>query len=341
MSKRISTDTLFKALFHVLFWGTLVIFPLFFSPQKSIIAPKTPVSYAAIIGFAGFTLIIFFLNSNWLIPKILHKKGVLYYVMSLFGLISISSITLQSIRNIFMSAGSPSSFQSIAILPLVMVTAISTGYGLLSYFNDQEKLKQAQEAERMQSELSFLRSQISPHFIFNVLNGLVYLIHKNSPDAKTVVLKLADLMRYMLYESDVTKVPLSKEIEYLQNYIDLQRLRFDEDVDVKCKIKIPDNNYHIEPMLLIPFVENAFKHGVAMVENPCIYINIYQNDEKLHFDVKNTVGQNPTEKKDKESGIGMNNVLRRLELLYPQNHQLLINQLPDWYEVSLELKLKN
>ncbi len=341
MSKKISTDTLFKALFHILFWGILIIFPLFFGPQKTFVLPKNPISFSSILSLTGFNAIVFFLNSDWLIPKILHKKGVLCYVLSLFGLISVSYLILQSLRDIILNTGSPSSFKSFAIVPLIMVTAISTGYGLLSYFNDQEKLRQAEEAERMQSELSFLRSQISPHFIFNVLNGLVYLIHKNSPDAKTVVVKLADLMRYMLYESDVSKVPLKTEIEYLQNYIDLQKLRFDGDVEVKCDIQTPKSNYFIEPMLLIPFVENAFKHGVAMVQHPSIDIKLYQQDEKLFFEVKNTVGRNPDEKKDNESGIGMKNVQRRLELLYPQNHLLSIKYLQVSYEVALELKLKS
>jgi two-component system, LytTR family, sensor kinase len=341
MPKRISSDTLFKVLFHILFWGILIIFPLFFGRQKNFNLSKTSLSFTAILLVTGFNVVFFFVNSEWLIPKILHKKGVLYYVLSLFGLISVSFLILQSLRSFILNTDNASSFKSFAIVPLIIVSAVSTGYGLLAYFNDQEKLKQAQESERMQSELSFLRSQISPHFIFNVLNGLVYLIHKNSPDAKTVVVKLADLMRYMLYESDVSKVPLNTEIEYLQNYIDLQKLRFDDDVEVKCEISVSKSNYFIEPMLLIPFVENAFKHGVAMVQNPSISIKLHQEDEQLYFIVKNTVGQNPDEKKDNESGIGMKNVERRLELLYPQNHILTIKHLQVSYEVALELKLKS
>jgi two-component system, LytTR family, sensor kinase len=341
MPKRISTDTIFKVIFHILFWGILIVFPLFFGRQKALNLSKIPISFTAILAVTGFNAIVFFFNSEWLIPKILHKKGVLYYVLSLFGLIATSFLILQSLRGIILDTDNPSSFRAFAMLPLIIVTAISTGYGLLSYFSEQEKLKQAQESERMQSELSFLRSQISPHFIFNILNGLVYLIHKNSPDAKTVVVKLADLMRYMLYESDVSKVPLNTEIEYLQNYIDLQKLRFDDDVEVKCEISMPKNNYFIEPMLLIPFVENAFKHGVVMVENPIISIKLHQQDEKLYFEVKNTVGRNPDEKKDNDSGIGMKNVLRRLELLYPENHVLSIKNLQVSYEVALELKLKS
>lgn len=223
------------------------------------------------------------------------------------------------------------------IIALVLVTAISTGYGLLSYVAVQEKMQQEKQKERLKSELSFLRSQISPHFIFNILNSIVYLIRSKSDLAEPVTLKLSDLMRYMLYESENNQIPLEKEILYVENYIELQKVRFEDDVAIWYKLEGTPHSQIIEPMLLIPFVENAFKHGVGMVLEPTIDIDLKITEKDLFFVVKNKISQELSEDKDDSSGIGLKNVQRRLELLYPNSHHLEINKKDGWFMVTLRL----
>ncbi|GAC1705381.1 MAG: hypothetical protein NVS9B7_10510 [Flavisolibacter sp.] len=148
-------------------------------------------------------------------------------------------------------------------------------------------------------------------------------------------------MQYMLYETDEEKVPLKNEANYLQNYIDLQQQRFGSKVKMKVGIDIPDHQFSIEPMLLIPFVENAFKHGVGFIKDPQIDIKLYMKNNLLYFNVRNKYNGLTGETKDKTSGIGLQNVTRRLSLLYPEKHSLLINKDPEFFNISLQITLTN
>jgi two-component system LytT family sensor kinase len=147
-------------------------------------------------------------------------------------------------------------------------------------------------------------------------------------------------MQYMLYETDEDKVLLQSEIEYLQSYIDLQRQRFSEKLKLHVSLDVKENWHTIEPMLLIPFVENAFKHGTGLIQNPEIEIELMAEHDKLYFIVKNKFIQTETVK-DKTSGIGLVNVKRRLELLYGNRQQLTINKTNDWFTASLQLTFKS
>jgi two-component system, LytTR family, sensor kinase len=342
---RILADRAYKLLFHLLFWGLLLVLPMVIRPRIIIISQEVALAQMLIV--AGTSVPLFFLNSDYLIPKVLPRKGSVVYMIYLALLLALSVMFASLLRAHLLplvANGSaippfPSAF------PVIFVAAISTAYGLVVYFNEQEKAKaiemqqyQAQQAERLQSELAFLRSQISPHFIFNVLNSLTYLIHTNSPEAKSVVVKLADLLRYMLYESDDTRVGLTKEIDYLKNYIDLQQMRFADDVDVRVHLQCSEHG-SIEPMLLIPFVENAFKHGIASIQDPFVEVRLHCNGETLCFEVQNRNNAASTST-DTLSGIGLRNVRRRLELLYPQSHQLAINDQGGLYQVILQLTIK-
>jgi sensor histidine kinase YesM len=184
-----------------------------------------------------------------------------------------------------------------------------------------------------------LRSQINPHFIFNILNNLVALEQMKSPELGPTILKLSGLMQYMLYDTDEERVSLSREVEYLQSYIDLQRQRFGQKVPITVLLETPPGEYEIEPMLLIPFVENAFKHGVGLIENPGIEISLRVRGGVLYFSVRNKYNPDSREIKDKGSGIGLGNVRRRLKLLYAAQHRLLVSHGEGWFLVSLELNL--
>src|SRR5690606_22449231 len=191
-----------------------------------------------------------------------------------------------------------------------------------------EKEQKERQAEQLAMELKFLRSQISPHFLFNVLTNLVSLARKKSDLMEPSLIMLSDLMRYMLYDSEIRKVPLEKEVAYLKSYIALQQLRFGDDTPIETLIDVaPDQEQlHIEPMLLIPFVENAFKHGIGWIADPWISIRLVVADNRLTFTVRNRYAINGSDSKDSSSGIGLANVGTRLKLLYPDQHILAVRQ---------------
>jgi two-component system, LytTR family, sensor kinase len=192
--------------------------------------------------------------------------------------------------------------------------------------------------ENLKTELSFLRSQVSPHFMFNVLNNMVSLARKKSDLLEPSLIKLSSLLRYMLYETD-EKVPLQKEIEYLQSYIDLQQQRFGSTIKIEAEMHAGDAYLEIEPMLLIPFVENAFKHGTGMIDDAEINIELKVEKCLLTFSARNKFNEASVEMKDKTSGIGLVNVQRRLSLLYDTRHSLMITKQGSWFVVSLQILL--
>ena len=202
-----------------------------------------------------------------------------------------------------------------------------------------ERRAKEKETENLKTELAFLRSQVSPHFMFNVLNNMVSLARKKSEQLEPSLIKLSSLLRYMLYETDEEKVLLEREVEYLQSYIDLQKQRFGSKVKVNLCIEKFDKSYLIEPMLLIPFVENAFKHGTGLLPNAEINIELKAKKNLLQFMVNNYYDSSTQEIKDKTSGIGLQNVRRRLNLLYGNEHALLITNKENRFSVSLQLNL--
>jgi LytS/YehU family sensor histidine kinase len=194
------------------------------------------------------------------------------------------------------------------------------------------------ENENLKTELSFLRSQVSPHFLFNVLNNMVAMARLKSDQLEPSLIRLSGLMRYMLYESDETSVTLLRETEYVNSYIELQKIRYTNPQFIKVQIDKGDSQ-RIEPMLLIPFIENAFKHGASGLEDPVIDISLKISDGLLDYRVKNRYDPNTEEIRDRTSGIGLPNVIRRLNLLYDQKHILTIRKEDGWFTVSLQIKL--
>jgi len=322
---------------HLAFWAFVLALPFLLHPSASgtskvrVVQMFTITEFFAI--FAFINIPFFYLNSEILIPKILQKKGIWAYLLAIIILLLGAFIFNLLIREYFfpnqLVPRTGSAFQ------LLFFLTVSASYRIIFDYVKNEQEKKEQETEKLKSELSFLRSQISPHFIFNVLNSIVALSRRKPERVESVVVKLSDLMRYMLYESDDAKVTIEREIQYLRAYIELQQLRFGDDVEINFYDNQIDKFQFIEPMLLIPFVENAFKHGVGMILNPTI--NVYLNTEsnRLVFEVKNKVNRQFKEVKDHSSGIGLNNVKRRLELLYPDNHQLTTKDEDGFYLIKL------
>ncbi|MBN2638498.1 MAG: histidine kinase [Bacteroidales bacterium] len=201
----------------------------------------------------------------------------------------------------------------------------------------QEKVRKEIEKQKLVSELSFLKSQVNPHFLFNSLNGIYALAIKKSDKTPDAVLQLSDLLRHMLYDADEDKVLLSKEVDYLKNYIQLQKLRLPANADITFETTNLTSDFEIEPLLFIPFVENAFKHGVD-AHGSEIKINLVVADNQLHFSVLNRVSE--AKSKDKASGIGLSNVKKRLDLHYGGRYSLNYGAEKGYFRVDLKLNLK-
>ncbi|MBE9583418.1 histidine kinase [Mucilaginibacter sp. JRF] len=234
--------------------------------------------------------------------------------------------------------GGPGAFIPI-LSPFIAVLCSFCYLVLLNNAERQQALKE-RETVHLRTELNFLRSQINPHFLFNILNNLTSLARKRSEQMEPAIINLSQLMRYMLYESDDNKVPLVKEVEYLKSYIDLQMLRFGDEVSVATEL---DENYGdnmIDPMLLIALVENAFKHGTEENENASILIQLKVNQQTntLHFTVINSFIK--SENKEDNSGIGLKNLRRRLAILYPQKHSLRIENNGLLFTAQLNIELE-
>jgi LytS/YehU family sensor histidine kinase len=219
-------------------------------------------------------------------------------------------------------------------------TLIISIYAMLIRFSidwfDAQKFKDELIKERQASEIALLRSQVNPHFLFNTLNNIYSLVYNKSEEAPEAVMKLSSIMRYMLYDSNTDVVALNKEIEYLNSFIELQQLRIMQKDFVQIKVTGSMENRTIAPMLLIPFVENAFKHGEKN-HSPGIIIHLNIKPDKLIFTVENNIkaiNQTPPEE---SGGFGLENIKRRLGLLYPDKHELTLNKSEDKFKIELTI----
>lgn len=290
-----------------------------------------------------FLISFFYLNAFLLFPQLFYKRKYILYLLAVTGCFAIISLEGGLLRQHFQSA-SAMHFEwqkhlFFIFFIFIFILACSIAYRTIRDKIVADNLAQEKENEFLKTELSLLRSQVSPHFMFNVLNNMVALARKQSDQLEPSLIKLSSLMRYMLYETDEAKVSLEKETEYLQSYIDLQQQRFGKKVTINTSFHQPDKTYFIEPMLLIPFVENAFKHGTGMIENAMINIELSAANGQLEFVVQNKYNSISNEIKDKASGIGLTNVGRRLELLYYDDHELTIEKNNDLFTVKLQIQL--
>jgi len=287
-----------------------------------------------------FWILLFYLNTSYLIPKFLYeRKYILFSIIQLllFALIIVSH------KIFFELIITTKSFILAISLKYNFIPFLFTVLGSIAIKSVSDRIRadgdaSERQSEALKSELAFLRSQINPHFIFNILNNIVALSRLKSKELEPTIMKLSSLMQYMLYESNESQVLLSHEADYLTSYIDLQKQRFGKRLKINFDVDIEDDRHTIEPMLLIPFVENAFKHGMGLVPDPEIDISLKVSGNKLLFEVKNKYIEDD-DAKDKLSGIGLSNVKRRLELLYGPNQELKINKQHDWFMINLRLNL--
>jgi two-component system, LytTR family, sensor kinase len=331
---------------HVLFWSLFLALPFLLRPVAE---NRTVRPDEGLFGMYYLHLIknflwisLFYFNTYFLIPVLFYRKQYGRYVLALLASLSFIWLADRFIFALFIEGFEYNvrNFLFFNLPVFIFIVLASTAFRTIRDRIIEDSEKQERQTENLKTELSFLRSQVSPHFMFNILNNMVALARKKSDILEPSLIKLSSLLRYMLYETDEEKVLLDKEVEYLHSYIDLQRLRFGKNMQIHAHLQQTSYAYSIEPMLLIPFVENAFKHGVGLIEDAQIDIDLKVEKDQLYFSVRNRYNNsNADEPKDKTSGIGLVNVKRRLNLLYHEHHTLHIDKSDGWFTILLQLKL--
>lgn len=327
--------------FYAAYW---VMVTLIFLYDRTYLIHKAGLPNFFICAVVRVSLLIAlaWMNIHWLIPGfLLHKKYITYFTFVL--LLLIGYLVIQSLYDFYLfgyvlgpgrnTRLSASLLYNFTHTSLYLLLTIALKFSMDWY--EQKKIVQEIKLEKLQAEVNYLRSQINPHFLFNALNNLYALTLKKSDEAPAVVLKLAELMEYMLYENEETVVPLEKEISYLNNYLELEKIRQDKQADIRLTVTGDVQQCWLPPFLIFPLVENAFKHGVSKaVNNAFLYINILA-DSTLTINIENNKGTMTPP--IQSGGIGLLNLRKRLELLFPGKHTLEIADEPERFLVHLKI----
>tara|TARA_R110000764_G_scaffold239973_2_gene341064 strand:- start:13881 stop:14921 length:1041 start_codon:yes stop_codon:yes gene_type:complete len=329
---------------HLLIWAFVFSLPYIFSLQWE--DGRMPAAYARRIFILNVVMNFFwagtfYLNTYIFIPGILFRKNILSYVVVNIALL-IVILLINRLIFVWLQFDHPYSLSTALLhnaVPFTFFVLIAIAFKSVSDRLELEQKAKERESENLKTELAFLRSQISPHFLLNVLNSMVALIRLKSDKLEPTVLRLSSILQYMLYDTNDEKVLLRSEVDYLNSYIELQKMRFGDRLELHVDLALLEDWHVIEPMLLIPFVENAFKHGTGMLEKPIIDIKLQVKDNHLTFVIKNKFVPDDTAK-DHARGIGLANVERRLDLLYGKNKNLRITNENGWYSVFLDLNLE-
>lgn len=310
--------------------------------------------------FSG--ICIFYAGYLWLIPRYFLQNRKALYVLILVGLILLTYgistlvndyILVDPVRDAqfaeaFKKATGRNDLPAFRlfgffnhVLASVLVSGFALGLGVVDKLKENEIKQKELEKEKLNSELAFLKNQVSPHFFFNTLNNIYSLIGIDGPTAQESVLKLSKMMRYLLYESEQGVTMMSHEIEFMNHYIDLMKLRLSAKVDLNISFPRDFADFTIPPLLFIPFIENAFKHGVSYRERSFIHIRMDMNHERIHFTTENSIGSVAISDDLQHSGIGLNNVRKRLGLLFPDKHELKIEHSETIFKVELSIQKDN
>ncbi|WP_034061515.1 sensor histidine kinase [Lacinutrix jangbogonensis] len=337
----IPKERTYEIIFYIIFWGLVIALPIhhFKKNKKTVIkvislflfifialfidasmkVPDNPITFILLIvfwfGFA-YLLVPKFLKKYWRLIALIYGSLLLYFLyLRLFSGDLEAYLKIKKDIPFF-----------IFLLPIPLLL------GLWTF--EQWKWLQNLKAEKSKTELSLLKAQINPHFFFNTLNNLYALTIKNSKQAPEVILKLSDMMRYTIYEGEKEKVQIQDEIEYLNNYIELHKIRYKKTVEITFNHDI-DSSLTIAPLLYIILLENAFKHGIeTLTENAFIHMNLYEDADYIHFDIENNFDL----KEVRESnGIGLKNLEKRLSLLYKNRHELNIDKTINTYKTTLKI----
>ncbi len=338
---------------HVLFWVFYISFWTAYIKTFEGRPYETAKIIGVTVGYTFFQAPAAYLVMYSFIPKYLYRKRYIMFVLSFITITILASVLVQlgyfvvfpipvtpdqiiQYEKIFFEKIYPKAFGS--TLYLIMMFSI---YKILKDRIKQENRNKELEHEKVEAELNFLKAQINPHFLFNAINSIYFLIKKDQQTAGETLIKFSDMLRYQLYECNAEKIPLRKELEYLKNYIELERLRKSAKLLIDVQLNCETENLMIAPFMLMPIIENAFKYVRSDPEKANhIIVSLSAEKKSLTMYVANSIDnlqdQYPAAK---AGGIGLSNLKRRLELLYARRHDLQIATAHDYYEVTLKLSL--
>ncbi len=334
---------------YLLLWIILTFFLLYL-----IYDFNTPFleQFVATLLVTGFTAFPAYLSSKVLVPKLLYQKLIRKFIGALL-LIALSNTVLTYFLGgaLYYELSGKSIFRNIAVIQAIsaaffvincIVIVVSGAIQIIiDRFGMEQHLHEV-ENEKVSTELAFLRAQINPHFLFNVLNTIYFQIQKENSEARSSVEKLSEMLRYQLYECNTDKIEISKELAYIENYVTVQKLRMETGTDLQLKLPGEIGSFKIAPLLILPLVENAFKH-ISNYKDPLqnkLYITIYIEDDSIFVvDVVNTFNSSDgTELLQNSSGLGLKNLERRLALLYPGKHSINRSKSGNTYKTTLKIQ---
>ena len=361
--KKLNKIKFTEVILLILVWLVLISAPVFFRNNDSFYLRDLLNPLQTIIPL----FVIFLINRFLLVPKLLLKKRRLFYLISVFGLIAVFTFgsylffPLQKDNRPLREMGNQrkppphiqrpehgfppppvqpgkrgpvpiyANFLIFAVLMVGFDTGLMNSFRLAKAEKERAKL----EKENAESQLAFLRSQVSPHFFMNTLNNIHSLIDIDSDEAKESIIRLSKLMRHLLYDSEIEKIPIQKEIDFIENYVDLMKLRYSNKVKINLQLPAQLPEKSIPPLLFTSYLENAFKHGISYQNSSFIDITFSVSSENLTFEIKNSKVQ--LEKKEESSGIGIENSRKRLDLIYGDKYNLKIEDMK--YEHYLQLTI--
>jgi len=330
---------------HILFWLVYFVFWTLLSTYQY----HTPSAYALLattIWFIGQACLLY-ASVYWLLPRFFAGKRYGLFILLTLAALVVCSAFIAGLAGIIFHHVTPSfnlgffTFFFYIFLNNFSLAGIVLAIALARADRKAEKRRQTMEKERTENELRFLKSQVNPHFLFNAINSIYVLIKKDPALAAATLARFADMLRYQLYECNGDKISIEKELAYLENYIGLEKLRKADDTDTVFSVGAQVQQFSIAPLLIIPFVENAFKHmGPGINGEKRIAVEMQYNAGVFHLQVENTIDAQVIPAVQKEyGGIGLENVRRRLELIYPGRHTLLVNTGNNVYSVALQIKI--
>ncbi|MCI5058083.1 histidine kinase [Phaeodactylibacter sp.] len=316
---------------HILFWGA---FTLLFWLQNPDAEFQDYAKWFLVLGVAA---VVVYVNLYYLLPTYFFRKKYVLYSAGLVFVIGLGAVGLRFIfltgDNLFTS----SAFEHFTNLFFFVLITSSFKFSR-EYLKKQGLLLKSENAQ-LRAELSLLKSQVSPHFLFNTLNNLYGLIVQNqNQQAAEALLQLSDLMRYLLQSSKADKVRLKEEILFIEDYLNLEKIRLSKNADIKWEVSGMDNETDIAPLLFIPLVENAFKHGLHLVSDKSFaHFSLSLQGNDLFFEAHNSLGKSL--EKTQKSGTGLDNLRKRLKLVYPNNHQLETERTESFFKATLHIEL--
>jgi len=337
-----SKSKVVTVLVHVLAWAVFGILLFFFQPLTWNISLPYQLWIKQNIIF-GLLVVTFYLNSELIVPHFLLKNKTVAYLLIVVGVAAIMVflngyvdqwLKLPQLMDAAFHKDAPphrhhhphSEWEIGSIAPMIslcaLVLGVSTSITLMEKWQKDRIVHQELEQDRISSELSFLKAQINPHFFFNTLNNIYALTHVDAETSRKAIHQLSRMMRYVLYDTQNATTLLSQEIAFVKDYISLMQLRLTDVVKIDFKSPAALKDVAIAPMIFLPFIENAFKHGVSATNPSYIDINIGQQGSVVDLNVINTVIKEQNNNLEAGSGIGLNNTRRRLDLLYPGKHLL-------------------